>query len=216
MQTVTTFHEESESMTFVTMETICLTKNGKKSTDSTEPTAKHIVKLRKISGVTRGGQPLVHSTDGDQKISPKQCDRREVGANLILLTRASLHDHRRPRREKRGHKGRQPLVHSTNRDQKILLERLDCQELGAQRLAPHSKNAAKPQCEEQGHTKRPTLYLNTRMWSKKSLGCVVAASADSGTLATDSASPAGLSGVTRGGSPLLKQPVCSKAASKRA
>jgi hypothetical protein len=32
MQTVITFHKESESVTFVTMETICLTKNGKKST----------------------------------------------------------------------------------------------------------------------------------------------------------------------------------------
>jgi hypothetical protein len=216
MQTVTTFHEESESMTFVTMVTIHLTKNGKKTTESTEPTAEHTEKLRRISGVTRGGQPLVFSTNRDQKILSKQRDRREIGAKPIRLTRASLHDHRRPRREKRGHKGRQPLVHSTNGDQKILLEQLDCQELGAHRLAPHSNNAAKPQCEVHGHTKRPTMYLNTRMWSNKSLGGVVAASADSGTLATDSASPAGFSGVTRGGSPLLKQPVCSKAASKRA
>jgi hypothetical protein len=57
MQTTSIFHAEFESVTFVTMETICLTENGKKLT---EPTAEQTGKLCicRISGVTRGGSPL--------------------------------------------------------------------------------------------------------------------------------------------------------------
>jgi hypothetical protein len=109
MQTISTFHEESESVTFGPMRTRLLKENEKKSGEYKRASCKAHRKAPQGQRGHKGGQPLVHSIDGDQKILPKQRDRREIGAKPIRLTRASLHDHRKPRREKRGHKGCNPL-----------------------------------------------------------------------------------------------------------